>query len=163
MRALADAQIAFSAGVLNIGDSDHTLALHLASEVITEQPFSPVTAATRQRLHERLQAVALLLVCPMPIGPGNLTLLHEALELCQHGVPVLLLLPPGITNLPSKDELAPEVIVQFLNTPTRDYARGDGVDVLRQLLAAGAIIVASVAEAIEQARHLLASEHPVPE
>lgn len=163
MRALADAQIAFSAGVLNIGDSDHTLALRLASEIITEQPFSSVTATTRQRLHERLQTVALLLVCPMPIGPGNLALLHEALELCQHGTPVLLLLPPGTTNLPSKDELVPEVIVQFLNTPMRDYAHGDGVDALRQLLAAGAIIVASVAEAIEQARHLLAGEHSVPE
>ncbi|MGH2478877.1 MAG: ABC transporter ATP-binding protein, partial [Ktedonobacteraceae bacterium] len=53
MRALADAGIAFSAGALNIGDSDHTLALHLASEVITEQPYAPITETTRQRLHTR--------------------------------------------------------------------------------------------------------------
>src|SRR5438874_9718187 len=37
MRALADAHIAFTAGALNIGDSDHTLALRLANQVITEQ------------------------------------------------------------------------------------------------------------------------------
>lgn len=157
MRALADARIAFSAGVLNIGDSDHTLALRLASAVITEQPFSPVAEATRQQLHERLQAISLLLVCPMPIGPGNLILLREALELCQQGVPVLLLLPPGTSNFPGKDEFTPEVIVQFLNTPTRDYVHGDGVRLLRQLIEAGAMIVASVGEVAEQARRILAA------
>src|SRR6266567_2737688 len=34
LRALADAHIAFSAGALHIGDSDHTLALRLADDVI---------------------------------------------------------------------------------------------------------------------------------
>jgi iron complex transport system ATP-binding protein len=158
MRALADVHLAFSAGVLNIGDSDHTLALHLASEVITEQPFSPVTAATRQRLHELLQAVSLLIVCPMPIGPGNLCLLSEALELCHQGVPVLLLLPPGTTTPPLNDELIPEVIAQLLNTPTRDYTHGDGVHMFRQLVEAGATLIGSVGEAAEYARHVVAVE-----
>src|SRR5438105_14526932 len=45
MRALADAHIPFIAGALNIGDSDHTLALRLAEEVITEQPFAPISSA----------------------------------------------------------------------------------------------------------------------
>src|SRR6266516_7753920 len=40
MRALADAHVAFVAGALNIGDSDHTLALRLAEAVITEQPYA---------------------------------------------------------------------------------------------------------------------------
>src|SRR6202035_5224661 len=39
MRALADAHIPFAAGALNIGDSDHTLALRLAEGVITEPAF----------------------------------------------------------------------------------------------------------------------------
>ena len=160
MRALADARMAFSAGILNIGDSDHTLALRLANEVITEQPFSPVTEATRQRLHTRLQAISLLIVCPMPIGPGNLALLSEALELCQQGMPVLLLLPTSTTNLPSKDELTPDVIVQLLNTPTRDYTRGAGVSLFYQLVRAGATLVASVGEIVEYARRVMAVEHP---
>jgi iron complex transport system ATP-binding protein len=42
MRALADARIPFIAGALNIGDSDHALALRLAREVITEQPYAPI-------------------------------------------------------------------------------------------------------------------------
>ncbi|HEY3991783.1 MAG TPA: ABC transporter ATP-binding protein [Ktedonobacteraceae bacterium] len=160
MRALADARLAFSAGILNIGDSDHTLALRLASEVITEQPFSPITEATRQRLHLCLQGISLLIVCPMPIGPGNLALLSEALELCQQGVPVLLLLPTSTIISPSKNGLAPDVIVQLLNTPTRDYTRGAGMHLLRQLVEAGATIVASAGEVAEHARRIGALEHP---
>ena len=159
MRALADARLPFSAGILNIGDSDHTLALRLANEVITEQPFSPITESTRQRLHLCLQAVSLLIVCPMPIGPGNLALLSEALELCQQGVPVLLLLPTSTTHLPSKDELTPDVIVQLLNTLTRDYTRGSGMRLLYQLVEAGATMVASIGEVAEYARRVVAAEH----
>jgi iron complex transport system ATP-binding protein len=160
MRALADARLAFSAGVLNIGDSDYTLALHLASEVIAEQPFSPVRESTRQRLHLRLQEIALLIVCPMPIGPGNVALLHEALSLCQRGVPVLLLLAADSTLRSSKDEHNPEVLVQLLNTPERDYTQGAGIELLRRLVESGANVVASVSEILEYARRLLLVEHP---
>lgn len=161
MRALADARIAFSAGVLHIGDSDHALALRLASEVIAEQPFSAIASSTRAALQRRLQAVSLLIVCPMPIGPGNLLLLDEALKLCQRGVPVLLLLPPGTSCPGPIEELAPEVIVQLLTTPTRDYAHGDGLRLLRQLVEAGARSISSVGEAAEHARHLLLAGQPV--
>src|SRR5207249_6180884 len=75
MRALADAQIPFVAGALNIGDSDHTLALRLANEVITEQPYAPISHATLERVRTSLAHVALLILCPVPIGPGNLALL----------------------------------------------------------------------------------------
>ena len=78
MRALADAHISFSAGALNIGDSDHTLALRLADEVITEQPFAPISAAVRAQVHASLQQITILLLCPTAIGPGNLVLFQEA-------------------------------------------------------------------------------------
>lgn len=153
MRALADAHLLFSAGVLNIGDSDHALALRLAREVITEQPFAAISETTRQHLRARLHAISLLLVCPMPIGPGNLVLLQEALAACQSGIPVLLLLPPGSTSIGAPEGLRPEVIVQLLNTPERDYARGDGIRLLRQLVEAGATIISNVSEVVEHARH----------
>src|SRR5258707_12986359 len=158
MRALADARVVFSAGVLNIGDSDHTLALRLASEVITEQPFAPIAEATYQRLRQCLQAISLLIVCPMPVGPGNLILLRVALELRQQGIPVLCLLSPGTANPPRIDELAPEVIAQLLNTPMRDYTHGDGLSLLCQLVEAGGIVIASVGEVADQARHILATD-----
>jgi len=162
MRALADAQIAFSAGALNIGDSDHTLALRLATEVITEQPFAPISEATRQHLHACLQGSSLLMLCPMPLGPGNLALLQEALAVCQRGVPVLLLLSQNDrTNVSLTDDLSSEVLTQLLNTPARDYAHGDGIKLLCQLVAAGARLVASVGEAVEYARRVLVEgDHP---
>ncbi len=157
MRALADAGIIFSAGVLNIGDSDHTLALRLAGEIITEQPYAPISEITRQRLHERLQAVALLIVCPMPIGPGNLALLQEALAARQRNIPVLLLLPTSHPHLPTIDKPDPEALAQLLNTPERDYAFGEGVLLLRQLVEAGASVAASISETVECARQQIAS------
>ncbi len=162
MRALADAHILFSAGALSVGDSDHTLALRLASEVITEQPFAPISEATRERLRTRLQAASLLVLCPMPIGPGNLALLQEALSLCQRGVPVLLLLPSRQNAISIEDEIRPEVLAQLLNTPARDYTHGEGIRMLCQLVEAGATIAVSVSEAVEHARSVMAGEgHPV--
>jgi iron complex transport system ATP-binding protein len=60
MRALADASIPFIAGPLNIGDSDHTLALRLASEVITEQPYAPISPATLEQVRTSLLRMKLL-------------------------------------------------------------------------------------------------------
>jgi iron complex transport system ATP-binding protein len=158
MRALADAHISFSAGVLNIGDSDCTLALRLASEVITEQPFAPISPTTRQRLQERLQTVSLLIVCPIPIGPGNLALLQDALSIRQRGLPVLLLLPSGHADVPQTDKGPPETFMQLLGVPERDYAHGEGAQLLHQLLAAGADILASMGEVVAQVRKVLAGK-----
>src|SRR5436305_6683460 len=54
MRALADAHIPFVAGALNIGDSDHTLALRLADDVITEQPYATISPAALEPLRTSL-------------------------------------------------------------------------------------------------------------
>src|SRR5712692_1288864 len=137
MRALADAHIPFIAGALNIGDSDHTLALRLADEVITEQPYAPISPAILEQVHSSLTHVSLLVLCPVPIGPGNLALLREAAAAAQRGLPVLLL------NSSSKDIAA------------RDYTGGDGLQLLEDLLQTGAIVVESVGEAIEIVRRVL--------
>src|SRR5215472_6481559 len=93
MRALADAHVPFIAGALNIGDSDHTLALHLAEEVITEQPYAPISPAVLEQVRSSLARMALLILCPVPIGPGNLALLREAVSAVSRGVHVLILVP----------------------------------------------------------------------
>ena len=94
MRALADAQISFSVGALNIGDSDHTLALRLAKDVITEQPFAPISSDVLLQVRERLMQVDVLIVCPTAIGPGNLALMQEAAQSAQRGLPVILVAVP---------------------------------------------------------------------
>ena len=159
MRALADAHISFIAGALNIGDSDHTLALRLANEVITEQPYAPIAPATLEQVHKSLAKVRLLILCPMPVGPGNLALLQEALKAAQLGVKVLVLTPPlAATSAGSKDQFttvttyAGEDMLQQTGIANRDYTDGEGMRLVRELLQAGAMVVGSVAEVVEAAK-----------
>lgn len=150
MRALADAGIAFSAGVLPVGDSDHALAEHLADEVITEQPFSSISENALKRLRERLAEISLLIICPMPVGEGNLILLQEALLVCQRGVEVLLYQVPDGGGEGSVD-LSVERLLRRSGIDKRDYAYGEGARLYRRLLEVGAGAVTSVSEVVELA------------
>jgi iron complex transport system ATP-binding protein len=162
MRALADAHIPFTAGALNIGDSDHTLALRLATEVITEQPYAPISPTTLEHIRASLHRVSILILCPMPIGPGNLALLQEALSAAQQGLPILLLFPPtnesvgarfnaplgeGGANLGSH---APNnALLHRTGITTRDYTNGEAQKLMQELLNTRATVVESVGEALE--------------
>ncbi len=151
MRALADAHIPFIAGALNIGDSDHTLALRLAGKVITEQPYAPISPPILELVHNSLTQAALLIICPIPIGPGNLALLKEAVAMAQRGLPVLLLTPPISDSTPALNEPEPIEDGMLMRTKMaeRDYTGGEGLKLLEDLLQAGAVVVKSVKEAIE--------------
>ncbi|HET9999961.1 MAG TPA: ABC transporter ATP-binding protein [Ktedonobacteraceae bacterium] len=158
MRALADARIPFSAGALNIGDSDHTLALHLAQDVITEQPYAPISPAILEQVRARLAQVALLILCPVPVGPGNLSLLHEAVEAAQRGVTVLLLVPTAANasdNDTSGDTLTDEdALLQQTAIRERDYTGGAGVNAMRELLQHGARVVNTVSESVNNCQQV---------
>jgi len=158
MRALADVNIPFIAGALNIGDSDHTLALRLASAVITEQPYAPISPATLEQVRTNLLRMKLLLFCPMPIGPGNLSLLQEALEATHRGMKVLLLAPTVLDSKPETQVVTVDEALQQTGIAKRDYTNGEGVRLVREMLQAGATVVESVAEAVE-AILLLASSN----
>jgi len=145
MRALADAHVPFVAGALNIGDSDYTLALRLADDVIVEQPYAPITQETLARVRESLMNVSMLVLCPTPIGTGNIVLLQEAVHAAQRGLPVLLL-APNEAHTVEMDALQRTDII------ARDYAGGQGVMLVHQLLEAGAVVMASVSAVIEQVR-----------
>ncbi len=153
MRALADAHIPFSAGPLNIGDSDHTLALRLAREVITEQPYTPISAQVREKTRARLNVQTLLIVCPMPIGPGNLALLEEARYAAQRMSRVILFAPNEDDGGDNKgvDE-AEDAQLKRSGIAERDYTQGEGVQAVRALLRNGAQIVESVGELIDIAQ-----------
>lgn len=151
MRALTDAHISFVAGALNIGDSDHALALRLAQEVITEQPYSPISPAILEQVRANLVQATFLIVCPMPIGPGNVPLLQEALVAAQDGLKVLLLSSPMLADACSVDK--PATLESDMPVYTaiehRDYTGGEGLRLLQNLVQAGATIVHSVGEAVE--------------
>jgi iron complex transport system ATP-binding protein len=151
MRALTDAHIPFSAGPLNIGDSDHALALRLAREVISEQPYTPISAQALEAARARLTPQTLLIVCPMPIGPGNLALFQEAEAACQCGTRVLLLAPDEVDDV---GETASEEdrLIQRSGIAARDYTQGEGARLVRQLLREGALLAISVSEVIDIAK-----------
>ncbi|GAC1423095.1 MAG: ABC transporter ATP-binding protein [Ktedonobacteraceae bacterium] len=150
MRALADEHIPFSIGALNIGDSDYTLALRLAEHVIVEQPYAPISQASLEQMRSSLTQVSLLVVCPTPIGTGNVALLREALGVAKRGLPVVLLTSPDTTVC------APAPVIemdhsnlQHTGMAARDYTGGEGVKLVGELLQQGATIARSVSEAIE--------------
>ena len=154
MRALADAHIPFSAGALNIGDSDHTLALRLAQDVITEQPYAPISQPVLEQLRALLSHIAVLILCPVPVGPGNLSLLREAVEAAQRGVTILLLAPSATGNDETPDDTVSEedAFLHQIGIAARDYTGGAGVDAVRALLQHDARLVNNVREVVEIAR-----------
>lgn len=161
MRALADAHIPFIAGALNIGDSDHTLALRLANEVITEQPYSPISPQTKEHIDTSLLNATLLIVCPMPVGPGNVVLLQEAYAAAQYGIKVLLLAPALTTTSTNGEEQSfsnyactNDDLLLKTGIANRDYTNGEGTQLVRDLLQIGAMVVQSVAEAAEAAKRV---------
>ncbi|MGB8347914.1 MAG: ABC transporter ATP-binding protein [Ktedonobacteraceae bacterium] len=142
MRALADAHIPFAAGALNIGDSDHTLALRLASQVITEQPYAPISPSALEQVRASLSHVSQLIICPMPIGPGNVALLREALAAARRGLPVLLLSPYD----------ASKFVDQAQTLASRDYIGGAGAKLLAELIEGGAVVMDSVGDVVEMVK-----------
>ncbi len=154
MRGLADAHVPFIAGALNIGDSDHALALRLASEVITEQPYAPISVAALEQVRTSLMQASLLILCPMPIGPGNLSLLREATLAAKRGVAVLLFAPAenGSRVAAEEPRTAEDRLVQRTGIAMRDYTNGEGLELVREMLQAGARVVNSLGEAIEIAK-----------
>lgn len=147
MRALADEHIPFVAGALNIGDSDHTLALRLADDIITEQPYAPISPAALERVHTSLAHVGLLILCPTPIGPGNLVLLQEALQAAQDGLAVVLLASSGSHQDIEANESGSSI--HSTGIAARDYTNGKAQALTEQLLQAGATVVRSVGEVLE--------------
>lgn len=149
MRALADAHIPFVAGALNIGDSDHTLALRLANEVIAERPYAPISSGILEQVRTSLEHVSLLILCPVPIGPGNVALLQEAVLAAQHGLSVLLLVPSRGDTVQASTEIDMSTNTEI---SARDYTDGEGLKLLEELMHVGAIEVGSAAEAVEIVR-----------
>jgi iron complex transport system ATP-binding protein len=159
MRALADAHIPFIAGALNIGDSDHTLALRLANEVITEQPYSPISPETLEHIDTSLSHTKLLIVCPMPVGPGNLALLQEACTAAHRGIEVLLVASALATTHDEKQSIldiafTSDELLLKTGIANRDYTNGEGTKLIRDLLQTGATVVQSVAEVVETAKRV---------
>jgi iron complex transport system ATP-binding protein len=163
MRALADVAIPFVAGALNIGDSDHTLALRLASKVITEQPFAPISPLVLKQVRESLSKARVLILCPTAIGPGNLALIEEAVYAAQQGLSVIVLNTSDIHSvcLPNDvtmDNIVDVPLIDVLDQSgiaARDYTGGEGIKLMGMLIEAGAVFTTSVSETLEAVKRYL--------
>jgi iron complex transport system ATP-binding protein len=158
MRALADGAIPFTAGPLNTGDSDHALALRLAVRCLAEPPAAPVSPEGLAAARAAMADAGLVLVCPFPIGPGNLALLEAALDARRAGQRVVLLADgpagsdPAVTpedNARTGTDLAATMPdgadltgadreALLARVRARDFTGGRAADLYADLLAAGA-------------------------
>ena len=136
MRALADAGVAFSAGPLNVGDSDYELAQRLAAVCIAEAPYAPVSAEALATAREQMQSARAVILCPTPLGPGNIGLIEAALSARHEGHTVALLEPTASGADDAEDVLA--------SVGARDFS-GRGPALYRQLLDADCSIATTPA------------------
>jgi cobalamin transport system ATP-binding protein len=114
-----------------------------------------------EQVHKCLARVMLLILCPVPVGPGNLALLGEALTAARHGITVLMLAPAVATTSTNGEgrsttgtPFAGDDVLQQTGIANRDYTNGEGMRLVRELLQAGAMVVGSVAEAVEKAKKM---------
>ena len=139
MRALAEAAVPFTAGALNVGDSDTALAEQLAVQVITEPPYAAVSDAGRAATLAAMQRAGRVVVCPIPLGPGNVALVEAAQAAVRAGVQVWLFEPglPDVGDLSLTDALSRHL-------ESRDYAAGVGAAMYVDVVKAGAQVITNL-------------------
>ncbi|MGZ3665957.1 MAG: ABC transporter ATP-binding protein [Ktedonobacterales bacterium] len=147
MRSLADARLPFTAGPLNVGDSDHALAQRLALHCITEPPYASISPQAIAATGERIATAGALVVCPMPLGAGNIALLELALAACRAGTFVVLLEPAhAVLHYEKQDrsadsaeggDLVEERAAAALAAITQRDFTGRGVELYEALATAG--------------------------
>jgi iron complex transport system ATP-binding protein len=142
MRALADAGINFVAGPLNAGDSDAALAERLATLCIVEPPWEPISELGLTSAREHMLRSRAVIVCPVPLGNGNVSLLQAAYDARLAGVPVLLYEPSYPLSSAAETVGQTDFGSALALVEARDYS-GKGAQLYRQLLEAGAVWIGS--------------------
>jgi iron complex transport system ATP-binding protein len=116
-----------TAGVLNIGDTDWEATRTLSVETADEAPFSGISPMAFQRGDALVRKAEIVIVAPVPFGPGNVVNIQLATEAARRGARVLL-------------------IGRF--DDERDFTKGEARTMWAEALAAGAIQVANAVEAL---------------
>ena len=107
-----------TAGVLNESDSDWETAVALGVEVVSEAPFSPISAKYRAEAAAMMAASDTIVIADVPFGSGNLANLELAVEMQRAGKQVVLLDSGDIGS--------------------RDYTGGEAGKLMAELSAGGA-------------------------
>jgi iron complex transport system ATP-binding protein len=105
-------------GILNLLDTDEETARALNLEVVSEEPFSPISERAYQRAIALLRRSHAVVLTDVPFGQGNLCNLQLALFAQQSGIPVY-----ALNTRPIEE---------------RDFTEGEATQLWQQLLEAGA-------------------------
>jgi iron complex transport system ATP-binding protein len=104
-------------GVLNLLDTDEEAARALNLEVVSEEPFSPISESAYQRALTLIRCARAVVLTDVPFGRGNLRNLQLALLAQQAGIPVY-----ALNTRPIEE---------------RDFTEGEATRLWQQLLSAG--------------------------
>ncbi|MER3473680.1 MAG: heme ABC transporter ATP-binding protein [Armatimonadota bacterium] len=116
-----------SVGVVHLLDSDEEVAQELGAEVITEAPFTPISAESLALLRDALAKAEAILVAPVAFGHGNLANLQAVVEAQRAGK---------------------RVLVADCDWQERDFTGGQAEGLIAQLRANGAISVRTPEDAV---------------
>ncbi|HEX6818282.1 MAG TPA: ABC transporter ATP-binding protein [Ktedonobacterales bacterium] len=141
MRTLADAGTPFTVGPLNSGDSDCALAQRLGELCLMEPPYAPISPEGLAAAQERMLSAGAGIICPMPVGHGNIALLRVALDARKAGVTMVLLEPSHGQRQQTHGNEPWEAIA------ARDFT-GEAAPLYRELEASGGIWAQSPREAL---------------
>lgn len=120
-----------TAGVLNVLDSDYETAVQLGIKVVSEAPFSPITAEAFAQNIALMKMADVVVLSDVPFGFGNLKNLSAVME-------VVAVKP---------------VILLCSQHEQRDFTGGEAGQMLQFLIYGGATIVASVDELLAAIRN----------
>ncbi len=119
MRDLLERGFYLTAGVLNLGDSDEEVGRALEIRMVTEAPFSHISAEAHLANLELIREADAVVVSDLHVGPGNLVNLEAVLQALEWGKVVYLFSPRPIEE--------------------RDHTGGKARELYGRLLAAGAV------------------------
>ncbi|MFH0916586.1 MAG: ABC transporter ATP-binding protein [bacterium] len=119
-----------SVGVVSVFDTDYATAQRYELEVVSAPPFQPFPDEAIRHLEALTAEADVIVVAPVFFGQGNLEPLRVALRAAQAGKTVLFIDRPPIEE--------------------RDLSGGEATSLVRESLAAGAVAVSDVVQALER-------------
>ncbi|MCE5254082.1 MAG: ABC transporter ATP-binding protein, partial [Actinomycetia bacterium] len=118
-------------GIVSVFDSDYTVAQEYELEVVSAPPFEPFPPEALQEFDSLAHEAEVLIVAPVFFGRGNLAPLRTALQVCRAGKRVIVIDGPPIEE--------------------RDLSGGEATGLVTELLAAGALRVGDINQAVKAA------------
>ncbi|MCI4326439.1 MAG: ATP-binding cassette domain-containing protein [Thermoplasmata archaeon] len=112
LRALTSEGHRVTLGVVSLFDSDAETAKELDVPAVAEVPFAPLSEESRAKNRDLLAEAEVVVVAPFPVGPGNLPVLDDVLEVAGR---------------------VPTYLVETPSTIARDFTGGSGASRLAAL------------------------------